>query len=186
MTLKHVLMMFALANLASCAAESPDEEVSPASSPGTVLPLPAAGKADSLGAPPPCSQDLDCAIGQACHDGECFVASCRTGASCANHEVCVQDRCTIAWCEADQSCAAGESCIAGKCIASSASCIDGLDCTPEEACILSLCVNPACDSDADCHDSVCVGGACRRLDCVADRDCADAEVCRDGRCTVDE
>jgi hypothetical protein len=152
---------------------------------------------------PPCSQNSDCDVGEACIEKECTTAECLSSADCDLGEHCSSKLTCTTGCEEDTDCLAGQSCNDGTCAAYG--CRDThLDCAYGEMCDPTTgtcypddagsCDNCDPGNDANCY-AVYEQGPCSSsgscpsgqecyiteyddtTECRTDADCASDELC---------
>lgn len=113
--------------------------------------------------PPPdkppagCASDGDCRKGELCLAGACRPGDCRKDGDCKVGHVCTANRCV---------CMPGRTECSGECRDLAT---DGENC--------GSCGRACGDKEQ------CVAGTCRKVECVADKDCTDSRMCTGGLCS---
>lgn len=144
-----------------------------------------------------CAPGVTCQPWQSCLEGICIgdppTTTCTTDAECASGEICASGLCFVPPsggplpCAADADCGPGAICEGQLCLVTTGTpvCTADADCGAGLACEAGLCVS-LCTSDADCvPGESCVGGVCHETTpCTADTDCTGGEVCVAGTCTA--
>ena len=112
---------------------------------------------------------------------------CTVDNECDSDEVCRNDICTEV-CELDEDCGDEMICSAGRFCVPDA---EAIDCDTDHECPSRSCVDgqceptDRCDVDGDCFDEqFCSPDGYCVPHCENDMECADGEICHDGRCVI--